>query len=84
MNSGVSSLGKFILMTYTVPVVPVMSVLFEVSLMLVVIAVVRKGIILSIAIAITMLPMAIGKAHSLVTMLAIPFVIGVTIVWTMS
>ena len=84
MNSGVRSFGKFILITYTIPTVLVMSILFKIGPMLVVSAAVPLGIILSMVIAITMLPMAIGKAHPLMTMLTSSFVIGMTIVRTMS
>ena len=84
MNPGASSFGKFTLVTYTIPTVPVMSMSFETGLMSLVIAVVLLGIVLSMVIAITMLPMAIVKAHPCMTMPAIPFVIGITIVRTMS
>ena len=83
MNSGVRSFGKFILITYTIPTVPVMSISCKIGLMSVVIAVVPLGIVLSVVIAITMVSMPIGKAHLLMTMLAIPFVIGMTIVRTL-
>ena len=71
-------------MTYSVPAVPVMSVLSVVSLMSVVIAAVPMGITLSVVVGVTMLPMAIRKSWPLVTVLAIPLVIGMTIVWPMS
>ena len=69
-------------MTYSVPAVPVMSIPFMVSLMLVVIAAVPMGITLFMVVGVTMLAMAIRKSCLLVTMLAIPLVIGMTIVWT--
>ena len=53
-----------------------MSIMFKISPMVVVIAVVFLGIILSMLIAITMLPMAIVKAYPLMTMPAIPFIIS--------
>ena len=84
MNSGVRSLGKFTLITYIIPTVPVMSISFKIGLMAVVVAAVLLGNILSMVIAITMMPMAIVKAHPLMTMLAIPFIIGMIIVRTMS
>ena len=63
-NSGVRSLCKFIPITYTIPTVLVMSISFEIGLMLVVITVVLLGIILSMVIAVTMLPMAIVESPS--------------------
>ena len=71
-------------MTHSVPAVPVMFIPFMVSLILVVIPAVPMSITLSMVVGVTMLPMAIRKSCPLVTMLAIPLVIGMTIVWTMS
>ena len=84
MNSGVRLLGKFTLMTYTIPAGLVMSVLFKISLMSVVIAVVPMGNTQFMVVGVAMMPMVNGKLCPLVTMLAIPLVTGITIVWTMS
>ena len=84
MYSGVWPLDIFTLLTYSVPAVPVMSISFKISLMSVVIAAVPMCITLSMVVGVTMLPMAIRKSCSLVTMLVIPLVIGMTMVWTMS
>ena len=59
-----------------------MSMSFKIGLMSLVIAVVLLGIILSMVIAITMLPVAIVKALLLMTMPSIPFIIGGTTVST--
>ena len=76
MNPGVRSFGKFTLITYTIPTVLMMSILFETGLMAMVDAAVLLGIILPMVVAFTMLPMAIVEAHPLMTMPAIPFVTG--------
>ena len=84
MNPSVRSFGKLTLVTYTIPTVPVMSMSFKIGLMFLVIAAVLLGIILSMVIAITMLPIATVKAHLLMTMPSVPFIIGRTVGRTMS
>ena len=61
-----------------------MPILFKIGPMAVVVTAVLLGIILSMVIAFTMLPMAIVKACLLMTMPSIPFIIGGTTVRTMS
>ena len=69
-------------MIYTAPAVPVVSSMFKISLLLVAIAAVPMGIILCMVVGAAMLPVASRKCCLLVTMVAIPLVIGMTIVWT--
>ena len=83
MYSGMRPLDMFTLVTYIVPAVLVVSIMFKISLMLVVIAAVPMGNTLFMVVGVAMMPMVIRKTCSLVTMLAIPLVIGMTTVWTM-
>ena len=57
-----------------------MSILFETGPMVMIDAGVLLGIILPMVVAATMLPMVIVEAHLFVTMPAIPFIHGGTIV----
>ena len=82
MNSGVRSLGIFVLVTYTIPIVLMMSILCETGPMVMVNAMVLPGVILPMVVAVTILPVAIVEAHWLMGMPSIPFMFGVTIVRT--
>ena len=75
MDSGFRPLGKLALITYTIPIVPVMSIPYETGPMVMVSAEVLLGIILPMVVVVTILPMAIVEASPLMTMPAILFII---------
>ena len=84
MYSGVGLCNVFPVMNHSILVVPVISFLSMVSMMSLVINTVPMGITVSMVGDGTMLPMANRICCSLLTVLAIPLVIWMTIVWIMS
>ena len=83
MYPGVRSLAILILVSYTVPIVSMMSSIpHETGPMAMVDAAALLSIILPMVVAFTILPMAIVEAHPLKIMPVIPFIIRGTIVRT--
>ena len=77
------SLGIFSLVVYTVPIVLMMSSIpCETGSMAMFDVVVLLGIILPMVVALTILPMDVVEAHTLMSIPVIPFIIKGTIVRT--
>ena len=83
MNLGVRSLGKCVLPTCTIPTAQLVTIVSKSCPMVMVYAGTLIGLILFVVIAISMLPMAMMKAHLPLTIPAIPYRIGGTTVGTL-